>query len=98
VKLTLQVVKSYILTADKISLENMRDEDEILSTNWSTVRMLTLYEIRFFYFDRYYYPCTFFYIFTRGIAKFNRYAKLSTAFLSFSANLIAQHRESTVHN
>lgn len=33
---------------------------KILSTNCNTGRMLTLYKIRFFYFDRYYYLCTFF--------------------------------------
>lgn len=95
--MTLQVVKSYILTADKISLENMRGEGEILM-NWDTVRMLTLYKIRFFISIEIIIHVRFFYIFTRGIAKFNRYAKLDTAFLSFSANLIAQNRESTVHN
>lgn len=34
---------SYILTMDKISLENMKDDSEILSTNSNTVRILTLY-------------------------------------------------------
>lgn len=43
VKLILNVAMSYILTMDKISLENMKDDSEILSTNSNTVRILTLY-------------------------------------------------------
>lgn len=54
-KLILQVVMSYILMTDKISLENMKDKGKILNTNTNTVKMLTFYEIRFFYFARFYY-------------------------------------------
>jgi len=59
-KLILQVVIGYISMTDKISLKNIKKKEN-WNTNTDAAKTLTFYEIRFSYFNRFYYLYIFFY-------------------------------------